>query len=281
MVARSITTLDKSDVLPGLFAVWDSIDALLEGLPESDWQAPTPLPAWCVRAVVSHIIGTESFLEGIAPPQPDIDVRALDHVRNDIGAMNECWVRHLSGESGTSVLERYRAMTNRRREVLPTMSDDKWNAATPTPAGMDSYGRFMRIRVFDCWMHEQDIREALQRPSSDDDLDGPASQLALDEIAATMGFVVGKLAKAPDGSRVLFELTGPLARSIRIGVDGRAQLVDDFDGQEPTAAIRLDGLQFTRLTGGRPMSPARAQDIELGGDKDLAAQVVERLNFVI
>jgi uncharacterized protein (TIGR03083 family) len=281
MVARSITTLDKSDVLPGLFAVWDSIDALLEGLPESAWQAPTPLPAWCVRAVVSHIIGTESFLEGIAPPQPDIDVKALDHVRNDIGAMNECWVRHLSAESGTSVLEWYRVLTNRRREVLSTMSDDEWNAEMPTPAGMDSYGRFMRIRVFDCWMHEQDIRMALQRPSSDDELEGPASELSLDEIAATMGFVVGKLAKAPDGSRVHFDLTGPLARSIRVSVDGRAQVVDDFGGQEPTATIRLDALQFTRLTGGRPMCSARAQDIELGGDKEMAAQIVERLNFVI
>jgi uncharacterized protein (TIGR03083 family) len=279
MATRS--TLDKSDVLPGLFAVWDSIDALLDGLPEADWQAPTPLPAWCVRAVVSHIIGTESFLEGIAPPPPDIDVKTLDHVRNDIGAMNECWVRHLSGESGASVLGRYRALTDDRRKVLSSLSDDEWNATTPTPAGMDSYGRFMRIRAFDCWMHEQDIRMALQRPSSDDELDGPAAQLSLDEIAATMGFVVGKLAKAPDGSRVLFELTGPLARSIRIGVDGRAQLLDDFDGQEPTATIRLDALQFTRLTGGRPMCPIRAQDIELGGDKDVAAQIVERLNFVI
>jgi uncharacterized protein (TIGR03083 family) len=281
MATSSITTLDKSNVLPGLFAEWDSIDALLDGLPESDWQAATPLPGWCVQAVVSHIIGTESFLEGIAPPQPDIDVKALEHVRNDIGAMNECWVRHLSGESGSSVLERYRALTGKRREVLRSMSDDDWNAPTPTPAGMDSYGRFMRIRVFDCWMHEQDIRMALQRPSSDDELDGPALRLSLDEIAATMGFVVGKLAKAPDGSRVQFDLTGPLPRSIRVSMDGRAQVVDDFGGLEPTATIRLDALQFTRLAGGRPMCPARAQDIELGGDKDLAAHIVERLNFVI
>ena len=281
MATRSITTLDKSDVLPGLFAVWDSIDALLEGLPETGWQAATPLPGWCVRAVVSHIIGTESFLEGIAPPQPDIDVKVLEHVRNDIGAMNECWVRHLSGESGNSVLERYRAVTGKRRKVLTSLPDEEWNALTPTPVGPDSYGRFMRVRVFDCWMHEQDIREALLRPSSDDELGGPASQLSLDEIAATMGFVVGKLAKAPDGSRIQFELTGPLTRSIRVSVDGRAQVVDDFGGLEPTATIRLDALQFTRLAGGRPMCPARAQDVELGGDKDVAAQIVEHLNFVI
>ncbi len=281
MATRSVTNLDKSDVLSGLFAVWDAIDALLEGLPETGWHAATPLPAWSVQAVVSHMIGTESFLAGIAPPEVDIDVSSLDHVRNDIGVMNERWVRHLSAESGNSVLERFRAVTNDRRTALTTLPDDDWNALTPTPVGPESYGRFMRVRVFDCWMHEQDIRMALQRPSSDDELDGPASRLSLDEIAATMGFVVGKLGKAPDGSRVLFDLTGPLARSIRVNVDGRAQVVDDFGGQEPTATIRLDALQFTRLAGGRPLCPTRAQDVELGGDKDVAAQIVEHLNFVI
>ncbi|BAX91555.1 maleylpyruvate isomerase family mycothiol-dependent enzyme [Mycobacterium shigaense] len=281
MADRPVTLLDKSEVLSGLFAVWDDLDALLDGLTDEQWKAPTPLPGWCVQSVVSHIIGTESFLEGVPAPEPETDVKALDHVRNDVGAMNECWVRDLANEPGAKVLERFRAVTDGRRKVLQGLSDEDWNAQGFTPAGPDSYGRFMRIRVFDCWMHEQDIRIALQRPPSDDELAGPASQLSLDEVAATMGFVVGKLAKAPDGSRVEFDLTGPLARSIRVSVDGRAQLVNDFGGKEPTATIRLDALQFTRLAGGRPMCPARPQDVELAGDEDVAARIVEHLNFVI
>lgn len=281
MASRPLTELDKSDVLAGLFAVWDSIDALLDGLPEADWQAKSPLPGWDVKAVVAHLIGTESFLMGVAAPEPDVDVSALGHVRNPIGVMNEYWVRHLCGESGASLLERFRSVTEKRRKALTDLSNEEWNAATTTPAGPDSYGRFMRIRVFDCWMHEQDIRHALQQELSDEQLAGPASRLSLDAISTSMGFVVGKLAKAPEGSRVLFELTGPLTREIRVNVEGRAQVVDDFGGQEPTATIRIDGLQFTRLAGGRPKSPARSQDIEFGGDKDLAAHIVERLNFVI
>ncbi|MCV7197449.1 maleylpyruvate isomerase family mycothiol-dependent enzyme [Mycobacterium angelicum] len=281
MAERPVTKLDKSDVLDGLFAVWDSLDELLDGLPEADWQAASALPGWDVKAVVSHMIGTESFLAGIAPPQPDIDVKTLEHVRNDIGAMNECWVRHLSGESGADVLQRFRDVTSSRREVLRALSDDEWNAVTPTPAGPDSYGRFMRVRAFDCWMHEQDIRVGLGRPSSDAQLEGAASRLALDEVASTIGFVVGKRAGAPEGSRVLFSLTGPLARDIRVSVHGRAQLVDDFGALGPTATIRVDALQFSRLAGGRPLCPARGQSVELEGDKDLAGQIVERLNFVI
>ncbi|MCA2263960.1 maleylpyruvate isomerase family mycothiol-dependent enzyme [Mycobacterium marseillense] len=281
MADRPVTKLDKSAVLSGLFAVWDDLDALLAGLSEADWRATSPLPGWDVKALVSHMIGTESFLAGIAAPQPDIDVKALGHVRNDIGAMNECWVRHLGAHADADVLESFRAITDDRRAALTALSGEEWDAVTATPTGPDSYGRFMRIRVFDCWMHEQDIRVALERPPSDDELAGPAASLAVDEIAATMGYVVGRLAKAPAGSRVQFDLTGPLARTIRVSVDGRAAVVDDFAGQEPSTTIRLDGLQFTRLAGGRPMCPARRQDVELGGDQDVATQIVEHLNFVI
>jgi uncharacterized protein (TIGR03083 family) len=161
-------------------------------------------------------------------------------VHNDVGVANECWVRHLSGESGPDLLQRFRALTADRRKRLTEMSDDDWNAPTLTPVGPDSYGRFMRVRVFDCWMHEQDIRDGLDKPTSDAELAGPAPRLVLDETATSMGYVVGKLGKAPDGSRVAIELTGPLARTICVLVDGRAQVVDDFGAQEPTATIRLD-----------------------------------------
>jgi uncharacterized protein (TIGR03083 family) len=276
--SRPVTELDKSQVLSGLFGTWESLDRLLSGLSEQQWQTPTPLPGWCVRNVVAHIIGTESVLQGLNAPDADIDVSTLDHVRNDVGVANERWVRHLSTESGAELLERFRSITADRRKRLTDMSVDDWNAPTLTPVGPESYGRFMRVRLFDCWMHEQDIRDGVGRPSSDAELSSPAPRIALDEIAATMGYVVGKLGKAPDGSRVAVELTGPLSRTIRVAVDGRAGVVDEFGGLDPTSTIRLDGLHFTRLAGGRTDDAA---GVELGGDTEVGARIVERLNFVI
>lgn len=281
MTQRPLTLLDKTAVLDGLFASWDELDALVDGLPEAGWRTPSAVTRWDVKAVISHILGTESFLQGIPTPESDIDVMTLDHVRNDIGALNECWVRHLAVESGAEVLRQFRVVTAVRRSVLAAMGESEWNAESFTPAGPDSYGRFMRIRVFDCWLHEQDIRVGLQRPPTDAELDSPAARLSLDEMAASMGFVVGKLGKAPDGSRVLFDLTGPLAREIKVSVDGRAVVVDDFDGQAPTATIRLDALQFTRLCGGRALCPDRSEQVDLAGDTELAGRIVERLNYII
>jgi Mycothiol maleylpyruvate isomerase N-terminal domain len=75
------------------------------------------------------------------------------------------------------------------------------------------------------------------------------------------------------------ELTGPLARTIRVLVDGRARVVDDFAGEQPTATIRLDGVLFTRLAGGR--ADASAGGVELGGDQEVATRIVEHLNYTI
>jgi uncharacterized protein (TIGR03083 family) len=277
--ARPVTQLDKPDVLSGLFSTWDSLDRLLTGLSEERWRTPTPLPGWSVHNVVAHIIGTESVLHGFSTPDADIDVSTLAHVHNDVGVANECWIRHLSAESGADLHQRFRTLTADRRKRLTEMSVGDWNAPTLTPVGPDSYGRFMRVRVFDCWMHEHDIRDALNEPASDADLAGSAARLTLDEMVTSMGYVVGKLGKAPDGSRVAIELTGPLARTIRVAVDGRAQLVDDFGGQEPTATIRLDGVLFTRLAGGR--AEPGAGGVELGGDHEVASSIVEHLNYTI
>ncbi len=61
------------------------------------WQAATSLPGWNVHDVVAHLIGIESMLQGVDTPEADIDVSTLNHVRNDIGVMNERWVRKLRG----------------------------------------------------------------------------------------------------------------------------------------------------------------------------------------
>jgi hypothetical protein len=126
-------------------------------------------------------------------------------------------------------------------------------------------------------MHLHDIRDALGQPATDPA--GPAARLALDEMSASMGFVVGKLGGAPDGSRVAIVLTGPLERTINVAVVGRARVVDDFGGREPTTTITIDGLLFTRLAGGRTTVDHGA--ISYGGDQAVGRRIVEHLDYVI
>lgn len=273
-----MTVLDKATVLDALFAQFDAIGDLADGLADEQWQAPTSLPGWSVCDVVAHVIGTESMLQGVGTPDADIDVSTLEHVRNDIGALNERWVRELRDRPADQLRQMYRSITAERRDTLNAMSETDWNAVTATPAGPDTYGRFMRVRVFDCWMHEYDIRDAVGRHT---EAAGAPAQLALDEMAASMGFVVGKLGRAPEGSRVSIVLTGPVGRTINVAVDGRGQVVDDFGGAEPTATITLDALLFARLAGGRTPLAEHAEAIGYAGDDAVGRRVVEHLNYVI
>ncbi len=264
-------------IRPALLEEFAVIDSLLSGLDGDGWFTPTNLPGWTVKDIVAHLIGTESMLAGIDAPQVNIDVHALPHVRNEIGAFNEHWVESLRGTPGAEVLAHYRQIVAQRTEQLSAMTQEDFAAPADTPVGRATYGRFMRIRVFDCWLHELDIRDALGQPG---DEGGPRAELASAEIFGAVPFVFGKLGKAPDGARITLELTGALARTIYVEVDGRAAAVPALSGQA-TTTIAVDSGLFVRLAGGRVRAVDRLDEITLGGDTAVGRRLVENLAFTI
>ena len=108
--------------------------------------------------------------------------------------------RGVGVRAGDRSLARFRTDVERRKAAVAEMSQDEWDHVGFTPAGQDTYGRFMRIRVLDQWLHELDLRDAVGRSGGDG---GPAAELGLDEMTVAMGFVVGKKAGAPEGPRAL------------------------------------------------------------------------------
>lgn len=271
------TLLPKDRVIDALDEELSALDELLGGLLDDEWKAESPCPGWDVQANVAHIVGTESMLAGEDAPAVEVDVADRAHVRNDIGGVNEVWVAALADTPPAEVMARFRDITARRLEDLRAMDQGAWDTESFTPAGRDTYGRFMRIRVFDCWMHEQDIRDATARPGH---LWGPAVDLAVDEMAAALGFVVGKRAGAPDGTSVTFALDGEIDRRIHVRVDGRAAVVERLDGPA-TATLRTDIHTFSRLAGGRVSLAAVSNRVAVEGDEELGQRVVDNLAYTI
>ncbi|MCU1379409.1 MAG: hypothetical protein JWN29_2392 [Acidimicrobiales bacterium] len=274
-VTTTPTLVPKDLIIDALSGEFAALDVLLSDVDDAGWKAPSPCPGWDVRAVVAHIIGTESMLAGAPTPDITIDRDAAPHVRNDIGAFNEAWVAALAELPTSELLERFRAITATRLDALRSMDEPAWDAVGPTPAGPDSYGRFMRIRVFDCWMHEQDIRDAVGRPGHDA---GPAVDLTLDEMTGALGFIVGKKSGAPPDTDVTFNLTGGSGRQIHVHVGERAAVVDSLPGLA-TVTITMPVGEFTRLGGGR----VHAGDVwvELDGDTALGRHILENLAYTI
>ncbi|MEL6891578.1 MAG: maleylpyruvate isomerase family mycothiol-dependent enzyme [Actinomycetota bacterium] len=271
--------IDRVRVVAAMGEVWASLSELLGELPDADWELPSPLPGWSVHDNVAHIIGTEAMLLGEPSPEVTVDRDRLTHVRNDIGEFNEVWIEHLRSSSPADVLARFRDHTDRRLDALRSMTDEEWNADSFTPAGPGTYGRFMQIRVFDCWLHEQDIRDTVGRPGHER---GLAVDVTLDELEQAMGFVVGKRAQAPDGSTVRLDLTDgdDLARTIAVEIDGRARVVDT-PPSTATVTLRLPVGVLTRRCAGRVEATDVRDQVEILGDVELGDRVFDALPYTI
>ena len=271
------TFVDKVRTVDLLEAEFAALDGLCSGLAADQWDLATCLPGWTVRDVLSHIIGTEAMLAG--DPAPVADTSHLHHMRNPVAEANEVWVESMRPLGGVEVLARFRQVVTRRLEALASMTQADFDAPSWTPAGRDeTYGRFMRIRHFDCFLHEHDIRDAVGGPVRPE---AEALDSALDEVATGLGYIVGRRAALPDGSRVLVELSGPAPRTFRVAVEGRAALVDSFDGP-PTVGVGMSAMEFLRLTGGRrDLHQVDPDPIRYSGDRALGEQLVSNLAFTI
>lgn len=271
------TILPLAEVTEGLIAQWAAIADVAAGLTDEQWSAASVLPGWTNADIVAHIIGTESMLDG-RDVEATRTVSALDHVRNPIGELNEKWVDHYRPTPRAEVLAALDEVVTVRTKALKAMTQEQFDAPSMTPAGADTYGRFMRIRIFDCWMHEIDLRDGTDGSAVTHSV--PAS-LALDEIGASLPFVVGKRADAPKGSKVLFDVTGLSARTVRVLVGDRASLVDEFDGGDASADVRLriDAANLARCAGGR--RDAAPEAVEIEGDAALGNAILDRMNYVI
>lgn len=273
----------RAEVTDALEECWFDLLALGAELDDDQWIAETAVPGWRVRDIYAHIIGAERMLAG--EPQPEVDIGSPAHVRNEIGMANEAWIRSLADRSTVELLDDLRSVAITRIETLKAMTDDEWNAESWTPAGDATRGRWLHIRVYDCWIHEQDIRVAVGMPGG---LTTKAAELSLLEVANALGFIVGKQAEAEDGSCVEIRLShtedGDTATQvIRVEVtDGRATVVPELSGT-PTSVVAVPFELFMRLTAGRRSASNALNDglIQLDGDTRSGERLARNLAFTV
>ncbi|WP_410873529.1 maleylpyruvate isomerase family mycothiol-dependent enzyme [Nocardia sp. A7] len=278
-----IETPGREQLTDLLAEQWEAIALLVTDLDEKAWRRPSPLPGWTLFDVVAHVIGTESWLLGEKPPphdqlRPKTDARTQPHVRNEVAVLNEIWVDRLRPLSGKRLLALFDETTERRRAALAAMDDDAWQAPTVSPVGQVPYGRFMRVRLFDCWMHELDLADGIGRSVPEG---GARAEAAFTELTLGLGRAVVKGAKAPDGSLITLDLTGPVTRQVHLSVAGGRGSVLDEASSEPTTVIRLESGLFARLRGGRTTIDRHPGEITVEGDTALGERLVQNMAFTI
>ena len=257
--------------------VWSSISTLCDGLTEAEWKTATDCPAWSVQDQVSHMSGSESGILG--NPDPDHTPGDVSHTRSDQGRHNEMIVDYRRSWSGQQVLDEFRQNTGSRVEFLRGRTDDEFAAEMQTPVGAAPMSEFISIRIMDAWVHEQDIRRALNRPGH---MDSPAAAHALNRIIRAMPFVAARRAQAPDGTTVVLDISGAAGRVMPIGVDGgRGRELENAPGS-PTVRIGLDAETFSCLGCGRwdPDEVIGSGKVSIEGDLTLGESIIRQMNIM-
>jgi len=216
-----VSAIPQLSTVDALASVWTSLRELLLTLTPEQWHAPTALPGWDVQANVAHIVGTEASLLGqdaspVTNPPPEVDTEPPAHVRNEIGEFNELSVQAMATATPEETVERFDEVTARRLTELREMPQGEWDAETMAPAGRNAYGRFMQIRVFDCWFHEQDIRDAVGRPGHANHRGISCPKMSTHPPVCVLGIRVPERGGGPDNVREFLRDPGggrPLGRS--------------------------------------------------------------------
>jgi uncharacterized protein (TIGR03083 family) len=274
-VLQTDAETDDRAELAGYVEIWwqavNDLLALLESIPEEQWDTPTDLPGWDVRAVASHVAHLESILAG--GPEESADVGEPAHVTGLMGLYTEIGVVNRRTASADAIINEIREVTTARHTKL--ISEPPTNgSALPEPifGGVPwDWRRLLRNRPLDIWMHEQDVRRAVDRPGGIDT--APAKHTA-EYLAETLGFVLAKKTGAAPGTTLVLDMEGSDPVAFAVNDAGRGEALP-APPSTPTLTLHMDRESFIRLVGGR--RAAEPDAVTISGDHELAERVLANI----
>ena len=274
--------LDRAGLLDAFDHAVQAIIDLGWSCREDDFALESECPGWTVKDVVSHVVGLEKLfavVQRVTAPVP-----GHDHVRNEFGRLVEVDVEARRRWTGRDVVQELADFHPERmaqlREAdlhLETVVDGPFGAGT-------TFGSQLVRRVIDVWVHEQDIRSALDRPG---DLDTGGAAVFTDAALRSLPRIAARTAGVEPGHAVVLDVTGPVvARDgvrVAVGADGRPFGEPLYSGHDRPAGddqfdvttIHLTTEALTRRAAGRRTTDAIHYTVT--GDEATARRVLDAL----
>ncbi len=202
-------TLPREEVVPGLLEELAEFEALVRLLGESELAAPSRCTGWSAGDVAGHVIGqtadiTAGRFDGLGTPE--VTARQVEERR---------------GRSAAELADELAAATKIAADILASFDDAAWDGPSPTGAG--TLGDGVESLWFDAWLHADDIRAAIGRPTQP----GPALRASVSHIAS--------------------QLTEQGWRPATLSLDGMEEFVVAGGGP----AVTGDSVQFVLVATGR------------------------------
>ena len=255
----------------------NDISALASDLDDDHWATPSPCPGWTVGDIVAHVVAVERQLAGddLAAHEPDWS--ALPHVReDDFSRFMEVGVDARRGSSRAEVIGELVEVIPRRTDQLQGIGADP-EVLVAGPAGSHvPLGRIMRMRVFDLWVHDQDIRASISQPGHDA---SAGAHVSAEILVSTLPMLWGKKVGAQPGQSLELHITGAISFdcTVAVGDDGRASFVDAQ--ADPTTTITTDWLTYVAVGTGRVTFDDVKDRLTISGDHELGRRTLELANI--
>ena len=273
---------DRTGLIDALDQTVQSVIDLGFGCREEDFDRPTHCPGWSVKDQISHVVGVEKSFAGIrAEP---VVVPDYPHLRHDAGRDVEREVEARRGRTGRAVVAELADFHPERIASLRESPADLDTVIGGALGPETTFGHLLRMRVMDTWVHEQDIRNALDRPG---DLDTPAAAVFTEAALRALPRIISRVAGIGPGHAVVIDVTGPVvaregARVIT-GEDERPYGEALFSGhhrpegeeQLDVTSIHLTTDALTRRAAGRRSTDEIHYSVT--GDEQIARRVLDAL----
>ena len=243
-----------------------------EAAARAEWRHPSVLPGWTVADLVAHVTSIERALLGRQDPAHEPDWASLPHAKDGFGRITEVPVDLRRARERDDVLAEFdETMADRELALRALRASDPGLVLSPLGTMMP-LDEMLAMRVFDTWVHEQDIRVAVGEPGH---LGTAPARMAAGRMRRALGFVWAKKVDAPVGATLRVSVTGP-------GVEFTDTVIRSEDGkgrpsvhaEAPTVALTMSFPGFVALTCGR--GPA---EVDVAGDQELGARTIAHLNI--
>jgi len=246
----------------------------------ADASRPTDCPGWTVLDQIAHVAATEAMVAG--EPVPDVEIGHHAHVRHAFGELMEKYVESRRGRELEEVLDELEERLAERLQVYRSGTD--WaDVEVTSPFGTVRARDRLGVRIFDIWVHEQDVREALGRPGG---LDSGAAAHSMAQLFNALPRIVAKDAGIGPGNAVVLDLTGPTVGRAGARVEeheGKARGIPLFTGEsEEHPDVVTTSLTMSTAVAGRLLGGRRSPDdlhVVVHGDDDVARRVLAAMTI--
>ncbi|MCU1246739.1 MAG: hypothetical protein JWN02_2649 [Acidobacteria bacterium] len=265
-----------------LFApLHEELMALLRGLEDEEWNAPTVAGSWTVKDVTSHLLDTAIRRLSVQrdrqarppadPSAPPLSLGAL------VGGLNQQWVeatRRLSPRILVQLLDLYGRELTSYLESLDPLAPAAWSvswAGEETSAQWFDTARELTER----WHHQQQIRDATGRPPL---YDRQFFDPVIDAFVRALPYTYRDV-EAPDGTVVALQIAEPVSRtwSLTRG-QGAWTLSEGSEGAATSITMTAD-TAWRLFTNGLTPEAAAAR-VEIEGDPRYGQAVLSMLCIV-